>query len=371
VHLLSASATLPNLRLSTFFALFPLKASPYHRCQSLLDLYSYTSSYDPLVQYLYRSHTSTMLFPTRQYLPFFLLILSALLDTAAADALDFSLYPANSQSCLYAAASSSACNHTTVPVFNACVCSNGGNFLQSAATCLGSNDTSDVSPVYVILSSNCGDSNTPISYTSSKWKSIAAAAPPSSTTSTGSSSAQTTLQTATVSGHTTVSVVTVTPTSSSSSTAAADSDKSTVGTGAIAGIAVGGAAIAAVVGAALFFFLRRRRNTHASQPEATPFIGPYSGSGNDDNKDAHQLQSYSNFPATQGAEKYGSHQYPSTSHSPAPSYSGQLGYPPQQPYGGEYGAPGSGIYMPPPQNGAVELAGQSAVQNHIHELPTN
>jgi hypothetical protein len=315
-----------------------------------------------------------MLFLTRRCLPFCLLILGALLDAAAADALDFSLYPANSQSCLYAAAKSSACNHTTVPVFNACVCSNGGKFLHDAATCLGSNDKSDVSPVYVIMSSNCGDSNTPISFTADKWASVAAAAPAASTTSAGSSTAQTTLQTITVSGHTTVSVVTVTPTSSSSSTAAADSNKSaspSVGTGAIAGIAVGGAAVAAVVGAALYFFLRRRRTKHAPQPEATPFIGPYSGSGGDVSKDAHQLQSYSNLPPTHEAEKYGSHQYPSTTLSAKPPYGGIPGYPAQQPYGGEYGAHKSGIYMPPPQNGAVELAGQSAVQNHVHELPTN
>jgi hypothetical protein len=323
-----------------------------------------------------------MLSPMRHCLPF-LLTLGALLDTAAADALDFSLYPANSQSCLYAAANSSACDHSTVPKFNACVCSNGGDFLQSAASCLGSSDKSDVSPVYVILSSNCADSNTDISFTSNKWNSIAAKAAASATTSKASATVHTTLHTVTASGGQTTevtSLVTVAPTSSSSTTADQSKESSpSVGTGAIAGIAIGGGALAVIAGLALFFILRRRKANREAQPEAAPFIGPYSGSGNDYNKGHHQLQSFSNLPPSQGsgAEKYGSQpqfgQLQST--SPAPPYGqpqpyGQSGYPPHQPYGGGYAAPSSGIYMPPPQNGAVELAGASAGQNQVHELPS-
>jgi hypothetical protein len=360
-----------------------------------------------------------MSLPRRHYLPSILLVLGALLDTAAADALDFSLYPTNAQPCLYSAADSSACDHSTVPKFNACVCSNGGGFLNSAASCLGSSDSSEVSSVYTTMSTNCGNSNTPIAFSAAKWASVASAGSSSSSTTKATSKVQTTLQTVTApagstqiltvtqspaAGQTTgvvsvvtlapgqttqlVSVVTLTPTSTG--TASPQQSKAAspaVGTGAIAGIAVGGAALFAVAGLALFFILRRRKDKNTT-PEAAPFMGPYGGSGGDAGKPNPQMQSYANLPPSQatGAEKYGSqqqfHPYPPSSPSlaPAPPYGqpqpyGQPGYPPQQPYGAGYGPPQNGSYanlapMPPPQNGAVELAGRPGVQSHIHEMPT-
>jgi hypothetical protein len=147
---------------------------------------------------------------------------------------------------------------------------------------------------------------------------------------------------------------------------------SKIGTGVIAGAAVGGVVILALAGIALFFFLRYRNQKKAMQPESAPFMGPYGG-GNTEYKP--QRQSFGNLPppSSNGAEKY----------TPAPPYNpllshgyDQYGYPQQHPYGGGYAqVSNNGSYanlapMTPPLNGAVELQGRPGVPDYRHELPT-
>ncbi|KAK3323733.1 hypothetical protein B0T19DRAFT_212792 [Cercophora scortea] len=79
---------------------------------------------------------------------------------------DFSPYPANSQDCLAKAVVSSNCGagtENTVTATNSCLCSNGGNFVTSAAACLGSSDPNDLSSVYLTLKDVCSKSSTPLS----------------------------------------------------------------------------------------------------------------------------------------------------------------------------------------------------------------
>lgn len=354
-----------------------------------------------------------MSFSKRKLVPSLLFLLSAAVSIVAADALDFSLYPKNSQSCLYSAADASACDHSTVPKFNACVCSNGGGFLESAASCLGANDPADVSGVYTTMSTNCADSNTPIAYTSAKWASVASAGASKATssgkgttTTKGTTTAKTTVTAPAGStkiltvtqrpsaGQTSapISTVTLTPgqvttvtdsptgtdSAAAQTTSAVPTVPSKIGTGVIAGAATGGAVILALAGLALFFFLRYRKQKRAAQPESAPFMGPYSGGGNSSNTNTEykpQHQSYANLPpsSSTGAEKYTP--APPYFTSPSQGYD-QHGYPTQQPYAGGYTqVPNNGSFanlasMPSPQNGAIELQGRPGVPAFRHELPT-
>ncbi|KAF2420525.1 hypothetical protein EJ08DRAFT_665586 [Tothia fuscella] len=343
-------------------------------------------------------------------MPSLLFLLSAVVSHVAADALDFSLYPTKAQSCLYAAADSSKCDTSTVSKFNACVCGNGGGFLQLAASCLGSSDSSDVTGVYNTMNTNCKDSNTPIAFTAAKWASVADAGTSKTTsskkTTSTTSTARPTTSVKTVTAPTgTTKLITVTAQPSAGQTSGATSlvtltpgqttvvnveptgtdsaaaqsttgsasleEKSSIGTGVIAGAAVGGAVILILAGLALFFFLRYRKQKKNAQYEPAPFIG--GGGGSTEYKP--QRQSYSNLPPSHstGAEKYAA--APPYAHGEAQHYDEQ-GYSAYKPYGGGYAqVPNNGsnvnlAHMPPPQNGAVELQGLPSVPNYRHELPS-
>lgn len=260
------------------------------------------------------------------------------------------------------------------------------------------------------MSTNCGDSNTPIAFSAAEWAAAAAGSSSSSAAEASSSTAksvtyiQTTDQVITAptgstqiltitqslsAGQTSAAVtvitlepgqttrfpsvitVTTTPTGTAaaqSTTASASS--STIGAAPIAGIVIGGVAIFAVAGLALFFLLRRRRDRRESRPEAAPFMGLGAGAGVDESKNYIRMQSYTNLPPTQGteADKFAFQQQPQQ-YPPTMAYDpyhpqpyGPLSYTGQQPYGDGYAIP---------QNGAVELSGRPGVPNQTHELPTN
>ncbi|QDS76687.1 hypothetical protein FKW77_000398 [Venturia effusa] len=353
------------------------------------------------------------------------------LGLVSATARDFSLNPTASRPCLYAATDASACDTSTVPKFNACVCSNGGGFLDSAASCLGPNDSDEVGSVYSIMSRNCGDSSTPIAFTLAKWNAAASLSssseritsvitspstvnPPASivapttvsvsavvvTVTQAPASGQTSAvlsfvtlapgqstqisilpytsvsRTETATGTGTGTVVPQTSTGTSSSTAV-PSSASKLGTGIIVGIAVGTAVILALLGLGLVLFLCWRNHTIGGSSKSAAGAPPLSGpSGAPAGK-------YYQRPAIQQV-----HQYPSPTSPSVAVYSEQAkynnAYPPAQRPGHEaydhqspvsinppYGRPPAAYTAPPPQGGAVELAGRPGAPTWAHEMPAH
>lgn len=64
---------------------------------------------------------------------------------------DFSAYPAGTQSCLYSASDSSGCTGATAAEMNACMCTNGGDFVTNSARCIAAQDPADMKSSYVRL----------------------------------------------------------------------------------------------------------------------------------------------------------------------------------------------------------------------------
>jgi hypothetical protein len=79
---------------------------------------------------------------------------------------NFNNYPAESISCLTAAAEGSGCNEeATLEAANACFCSNCGNWITNSAKCIAANDPNDLSNVWDVMVSNCEKTNTPVTLT--------------------------------------------------------------------------------------------------------------------------------------------------------------------------------------------------------------
>jgi hypothetical protein len=305
-----------------------------------------------------------MIFP--KLVPLFAIELALLFNKAAADAVvDWHWYPTASQGCLQSAQNSVQCPSSDVPSFNGCVCRNGNNFLQEAAQCLGRSDNGDLTTVYNVLVSNCGQSQTPVQISLSQWLSWAALSttptPPTTATQPTTVTQPTTITqpttvittqkptSPTTSGGATSSkmgssnTVTVVGGSPSSTTetpvpVTSGSGKSKLGTGAIIGMAAGIPGFCAVVGLLGFLIWRTtRRNpkSDGSRLEGEP------GNGG----------SYGNSPGTAAIEAYEKDRpessIPSTV-SPNPSNrmsgfsAGQGGvpYPTQQPVQHPYAAQG-------------------------------
>jgi len=233
----------------------------------------------------------------------YILTLTLLLNRAASQSpLDFSNYPAAAKACMVSAATSSKCDTTSVAVFNACVCGNGGNFVTSAVQCLTSSDASDLATVYGTMSSNCADSNTPLGYTLQQFLALggsSSSSKPSTTTVVGSSGTTKTTLTSTISHATitsaVVTTIVITPTGSgatapltsvltitgvsSAPTATGTSSSSNGGgsklsTGAIVGIAVGVPICLAIAGLIATLCWRQRRKEKHQNISYEP-VAPY------------------------------------------------------------------------------------------------
>ena len=207
-----------------------------------------------------------------------LLVLVQSISVLAAFTNNFVAYPTNAQPCLYDAAIGSNCDGTNITAMNMCLCENGGNFVISAATCIGTSDRSDLETVYSVMADACAFSDTPLSVSQKDFMAAGQGLlSSSSSTSTTSSSHGTATDSATTatsasSGH----PVTQTSTgSTATNTGASDSDdgpagmSSTATIGIISGAAVAGVAIIAVL---IFFIIRMRRKKQPGE-EQRPMLG--------------------------------------------------------------------------------------------------
>src|SRR6201996_2544530 len=81
-------------------------------------------------------------------------------------------YPA-AQPCFDSATATAKCDNSSTAKFNACTCSNNGNWLDLSAKCIGATDKSELTAIYNSLASNCAGSNTPIVYSLDRWLAVA------------------------------------------------------------------------------------------------------------------------------------------------------------------------------------------------------
>lgn len=254
---------------------------------------------------------------------FIILLSTIFFHSTLAILIDFANYPAGSKSCLFSATNSSKCDQSTVPAFNACACSNGGNFVTSLAQCLQSSDPGDLTTVHTTLYSNCRDSNTPLPYSLQQFLALGGGSVPVVISPVTTSAVATITQQGTVQVTTLVSVVapvtqtaavvttvivqptgtnqapftsvvtipagsaifqtftsTTTGSKSPQNTQAGveqgNTDKSTskgLGTTAIIGIAVGGALFLALIGV-IFAICWKQRRKEKTTVSAAPLLPP-------------------------------------------------------------------------------------------------
>lgn len=213
----------------------------------------------------------------------FAILLLLLLQTTAVRAAftnNFDAYPSGTRSCLNASANASGCNGDDVSSMNDCLCGNTGNFVISAAECIGKADYADLETVYTTMASACSFSNTPLSVSQKDFLSAGngtfsstTTSMPSTTSSGASSTPSLTTITTTSGGHVeTITTTAGTPTNTgggNSDNGSSGGMSSTTRTGIIAGATVAGVAIVAVFA---FFLIRMWRNRQASE-ENRPMLG--------------------------------------------------------------------------------------------------
>lgn len=78
-----------------------------------------------------------------------LLLLAVSRPATATFTNDFSGYPAGAQDCLYDAADQSNCQGDSSQEMNSCLCSNGGDFVTDAGTCIAQADSGDMRSTWV------------------------------------------------------------------------------------------------------------------------------------------------------------------------------------------------------------------------------
>ncbi|KAF3344653.1 Glucose-6-phosphate isomerase [Verticillium dahliae VDG2] len=153
---------------------------------------------------------------------------------------DFSLYPSSARPCLLDASDRSKCKGDDVPSNNRCLCSNGGDFVTNAATCIGTDAPDTLLTVYTTMRTACSDSGTEVSISQAEFMALGARA------SSMAATATTTRSSPSATGSTTTTTTT-TAVSSESSTPSDVPVDTGLSTGAKAGIGIGSA-----VGAAVF-----------------------------------------------------------------------------------------------------------------------
>lgn len=76
--------------------------------------------------------------------------------------LDFSAYPASTQTCLEDAAGVSGCVGETVAEENQCLCGNEGNFVINTAMCIATQGSTVLTEVWDLLQDSCSETKTPL-----------------------------------------------------------------------------------------------------------------------------------------------------------------------------------------------------------------
>ncbi|KAH6856287.1 hypothetical protein B0I37DRAFT_72760 [Chaetomium sp. MPI-CAGE-AT-0009] len=185
-------------------------------------------------------------------LPAALVALILVSSSSAADAVvDFSFYPAPAQDCLYAAADSSKCKSQTVPATNACFCRNGGDFITTAAACIGQSSRGNLRTVYRTMRDACDTSETPINITEGEFME-AAEGSASTTLSTSTQASSTTSATSATTTNTGTVTSTALPTSPEE-----EQESGALSTGALVGIIVGAIGGLAMLGGLGYYLFRR------------------------------------------------------------------------------------------------------------------
>ncbi|CRK20367.1 hypothetical protein HYQ45_017529 [Verticillium longisporum] len=176
---------------------------------------------------------------------------------------DFSLYPSSARPCLLDASDRSKCKGDDVPSNNRCLCSNGGDFVTNAATCIGTDAPDTLLTVYTTMRTACSDSGTEVSISQAEFMALGASA------SSIAATATTTRSSPSATGSTTATTTAASSETSAPSGVPVDTGLST---GAKAGIGIGSAVGAAVfIGfAAMAWRSRRSRKAH---DEARPMLG--------------------------------------------------------------------------------------------------
>lgn len=186
-------------------------------------------------------------------LPAALVALVLVSATRAQDTVDFDFYPEGAQDCLYEAAESSKCESATVPATNACLCRNGGDFITTAAACLGRSSQSNLRAVYRKMRDACDFSDTPINITEDEFNDAARGETPTTTSATTSSTG------------------TAPPPTPTGDDNKEDEESTGLSTGALAGIIAGAIGGCAVLGAVAYLLFRRRRKLGE---ESHPMLPP-------------------------------------------------------------------------------------------------
>lgn len=190
-------------------------------------------------------------------LPVAVLALVVASASAADPVVDFGFYPEKAQDCLYSAATSSQCESKTVDATNSCFCRNGGEFITTAARCIGKSAPGAVAKTYETMSDACKLSQTPITVTEDEFKKAARGPSPTATATTTSATSTSTTQSST---STSTGIATSDPVPTTSRPPSEDDgDSGTLSTGVMAGIIVGAIGGLALLGAAGYLLFRRRR----------------------------------------------------------------------------------------------------------------
>ncbi|AEO55028.1 hypothetical protein MYCTH_2298376 [Thermothelomyces thermophilus ATCC 42464] len=175
------------------------------------------------------------------------LTLASAVRAQADGVVDFGFYPEGAQDCLYSAADSSRCESKTVEATNACFCRNGGDFITTAAACIGRSSRDDLRTTYRTMREACGNSETPITITEDEFMEAADDSGPTTTQSSSTATSSTT------------STATTTSTSTPPPDDKEDEGSSGLSTAALAGIIVGAIPALGLLGALAFIVLRRRK----------------------------------------------------------------------------------------------------------------
>ncbi|KAF3769731.1 hypothetical protein M406DRAFT_325219 [Cryphonectria parasitica EP155] len=215
----------------------------------------------------------------------FILVLWATPARCSAD-FDFSAYPASTRTCLEDAADDSTCTADSADEdTNMCLCSNTGNFVLSAAACIGDQGADVLAQVYELMQDDCSDAKTPLTVSEAEWFMAAngTTVTVTSTITTTSAGILTTYTTTSTSSHIASEA---TATSSSTSSAGGSSSSQGPGQGMTASAEIG--AITSSVAGALaiacmvcMFFMFKKRRTDKREMRAALEAGRRIGGGGD------------------------------------------------------------------------------------------
>ncbi|KAM0330151.1 hypothetical protein ACHAQA_004324 [Verticillium albo-atrum] len=192
-----------------------------------------------------------------------LLITPSLAQTAEND---FDLYPSTARPCLLDASDRSKCKGDDVPSNNRCLCTNGGDFITNAATCIGTDAPDTLRTVYSTLRTACSDSGTEVTVSEEEF--LAEGAKASSIAAT----ATTTRSSPSATGATTDASGSSTGAPTETGSPSDDEKPAGLSTVAKAGIGIG-AAVGAAAFVGIVAMVCKSRRSRKAQDESHPMLG--------------------------------------------------------------------------------------------------